>query len=99
MRLSRKKILALCMSGALVLASIPGMYVKSVAAKKNNSPVIRLNTTSIKIVKGKKKTLKVTVKNVKKLKKVTYNYANHFSQLLFYIIDNPSAISCRLHFY
>lgn len=42
MRLSRKKILALCMSGALVLASIPGMYVKSVAAKKNNSPVIRL---------------------------------------------------------
>ena len=67
MRLSRKKILALCMSGALVLASIPGMYVKSVAAKKNNSPVIRLNTTSIKLVKGKKKTLKVTVKNVKKL--------------------------------
>ena len=55
MRLSRKKILALCMSGALVLASIPGMYVKSVAAKKNNSPVIRLNTTSIKIVKGKRK--------------------------------------------
>ena len=51
MRLSRKKILALCMSGALVLASIPGMYVKSVAAKKNNSPVIRLNTTSIKLVK------------------------------------------------
>ena len=48
MRLSRKKILALCMSGALVLASIPGMYVKSVAAKKNNLPVIRLNTTSIK---------------------------------------------------
>ena len=69
MRLSRKKILALCMSGALVLASIPGMYVKSVAAKKNNSPVIRLNTTSIKLVKGKKKTLKVTVKNIKKLKK------------------------------
>lgn len=55
MRLSRKKILALCMSGALVLASIPGMYVKSVAAKKNNSPVIRLNTTSIKLVKGKRK--------------------------------------------
>lgn len=76
MRLSRKKILALCMSGALVLASIPGMYVKSVAAKKNNSPVIRLNTTSIKIVKGKKKTLKVTVKNVKKLKKVTFTSKN-----------------------
>ena len=76
MRLSRKKILALCMSGALVLASIPGMYVKSVAAKKNNSPVIRLNTTSIKLVKGKKKTLKVTVKNVKKLKKVTFTSKN-----------------------
>ena len=76
MRLSRKKILALCMSGALVLASIPGMYVKSVAAKKNNLPVIRLNTTSIKLVKGKKKTLKVTVKNVKKLKKVTFTSKN-----------------------
>lgn len=76
MRLSRKKILALCMSGALVLSSIPGMYVKSVAAKKNNSPVIRLNTTSIKLVKGKKKTLKVTVKNVKKLKKVTFTSKN-----------------------
>lgn len=76
MRLSRKKILALCMSGALVLSSIPGMYVKSVAAKKSNSPVIRLNTTSIKLVKGKKKTLKVTVKNVKKLKKVTFTSKN-----------------------
>ena len=67
MRLSRKKILALCMSGALVLASIPGMYVKSVAAKKNNSPVIRLNTTSIKLVKGKN--IKSHGKKCKKIKK------------------------------
>ena len=63
------------MSGALVLASIPGMYVKSVAAKKNNSPVIRLNTTSIKIVKGKEN-IKSHGKNVKKLKKVTFTSKN-----------------------
>ncbi|WP_253289067.1 Ig-like domain-containing protein [Eubacterium sp. MSJ-13] len=76
MRLSRRKILALCMSGALVLSSIPGMYIKSVAAKKSDPAVIKLNTTNVKLVKGKKKTLKVTVKNVKTLKKVTFTSKN-----------------------
>ena len=68
MRLSKKRILALCMSGALVLSSVPGVYMESTAAKKSSAAVVKLSTTNLKLVKGKQKKIKVTVKNVTKLK-------------------------------
>ena len=80
MRLSRRKILALCMSGALVLSSIPGMYIKSVAAKKSDSAVIKLNTTNVKLVKGKKKTLKAKAT----IKQPINRYINLFNLVLLY---------------
>ena len=53
MRLSKKRILALCMSGALVLSSVPGVYMESTAAKKSSAAVVKLSTTNLKLVKGK----------------------------------------------
>ena len=70
MRLSKKKILALCMSGALILSSVPGVYMESTAANKSSVAVVKLSETNLKLVKGKQKKIKVTVKNVSKLKRL-----------------------------
>ena len=86
MRLSKKKILALCMSGALILSSVPGVYMESTAANKSSVAVVKLSETNLKLVKGKQKKIKVTVKNVSKLKKVTFKSKNRkiISCILFY---------------
>ena len=76
MRLSKKKILALCMSGALILSSVPVVYMESTAANKSSVAVVKLSETNLKLVKGKQKKIKVTVKNVSKLKKVTFKSKN-----------------------
>ena len=60
MRLSKKKILAVCMSGALILSSVPGVYMESTAAKKSSVAVVKLSETNLKLVKGKQKMIIVT---------------------------------------
>lgn len=49
MRLSKKKILALCMSGALILSSVPGVYMESTAANKSSVAVVKLSETNLNL--------------------------------------------------
>ena len=46
------------------------------SANKSSVAVVKLSETNLKLVKGKQKKIKVTVKNVSKLKKVTFKSKN-----------------------
>ncbi len=50
--------------------------MESTAANKSSVAVVKLSETNLKLVKGKQKKIKVTVKNVSKLKKVTFKSKN-----------------------